>query len=410
MPQITWKTEKRKLSELKNFEKNPRKITKAAMEKLKDRIQKRGFHDVLKVDTNNVILSGNMRHEALIQLGVKEVEVKVPSRVLTQDERSAIVLESNRTDGEWDMEMLPDFGSEVLIEVGFESVEVDGMLKKNEDEEDLFDIEEAVKSIKKPEAKKGDRYRLGEHVLMCGDSTSEEDLKKLMGGVKANMVFTDPPYNVDYAGTGENTSNGIMNDKMGEDAFVAFSTAFIARMKENCHAGAPFYICSGYSSYPTFLWALRENGFQFSTPIIWVKNQTSMGWGDYRHKHEMLIKTKPPERKGPKKAEPILYGWKKGKHYFPETRFEADVWEISRRASNSMSHPTQKPLALINRAIKNSSKRGDVILDLFGGSGSTLVAAHKTGRKAYLMELDPKYVDSIIKRFEALTGQRAIKL
>jgi len=400
MDKITWKTEKRKLLDLKPYEKNPRKITAQAMEKLKDRIRKRGFHDVLKVDTNDVVLSGNMRRAALIDLDVFEVKVKVPSRKLTKEERDIIVLESNKNDGTWDDEMLPEFDSEVLVESGFESLEVDSMKKEEEDNEDDFDAEEVVKAAKAEVSKKGELYRLGEHYLMCGDSTSIEDIDRLMGGAKADMVFTDPPYNMNYR---SKTKGGILNDNMGQEAFVRFSSAFMAALKHASREGAPFYVCSGYSSMVPFMYAMKENGLEFASTIVWVKNTLGMGMNDYRHKHEIIMKAKNKKKKG----QPILYGWNEGKHYFIDAHDEADIWEVSKRSTNTMSHPTQKPLALINKAVKNSSKRGQIVLDLFGGSGSTLVSAAKTGRRAYLMELDPKYVDAIIKRWEAMTGIKA---
>ena len=404
---IEWRAERRKVTELKPLDKNPRKITKAAIEKMKDRISKRGFHDVIKLDTDGVILSGNVRTEALTALEIDEVNVLVPSRVLTKDERNAIVLESNRHDGEWDMSMLPEFGQDVLIDVGFDTMEVDNLMHDDEDEEDSFDSDEAVKAVKKPQAKQGDIYRLGDHMLMCGDSTSPDDLKKLLGGVRADMVFTDPPYNMNYI---SHDKGGILNDNMGEEKFVEFCEAFMARLKEGVKTGGVFYICSGYQSYMPFMYALKTQGMHYAGPIIWVKNTLGMGMNDYRHKHEMIIKVKKEKEPKRKKAQPILYGWNGGRHFFTDTHEEADVWTISKVASNGMLHPTQKPIALINRAIKNSSRRGETILDLFGGSGATLVAAEKTGRKAYLMELDPKYCDVIIKRWEALSGERAEKV
>lgn len=408
MPNLTWTVEKRKVADLVALEKNPRKISKAAMEKLKDRITKRGMHDVLKLDTKGVVLSGNMRTEALKQLKITEVDVMIPSRELTEEERGAIVLESNKNDGEWDMSMLPEFGQDILLEAGFETVEVDQLMHDDEDEEDGFDTDKALGTSKKSEAVKGDRWQLGEHMLMCGDSTSKEDVEKLMGGVKADMVFMDPPYNMNFTNT---KGVGIMNDNMAEEEFISFCEKFMARTKEATKTGGVFYICSGFQSYVPFLYAMRANAIHFAGPIIWVKNTLGMGMNDYRHKHEMIVKVKnekPSKRVA--KALTILYGWNGGKHYFSDTREESDVWTINRVANNGMQHPTQKPIALINRALKNSSKRGDVILDLFGGSGATLIAAEKTGRKAYLMELDPKYADVIIKRYEALTGDRAKKL
>ena len=235
-----------------------------------------------------------------------------------------------------------------------------------------------------------------EHRVLAGDATKKEDMERLVGKNKVDMVFIDPPFNVAYKGT---KFDVIKNDDMAEEDFIKFSEDFIARLSESTKPGGAFYICSGYSSFSIFLWALRKNGFQFSTPIIWVKNNTSLGWGDYRHKHEMVIKTK----KSDKKAQPILYGWKEGKHYFLETRFEADVWEIKRKAGNAMVHPTQKPLELVRRAIRNSSKRGEVILDSFLGGASSLISAHKEGRRCFGMDLDLRYVSVGLDRWSYLT-------
>lgn len=407
MSTLTWTAEKRKVKDLKPLDKNPRKITKASIEKMKERISKRGFHDVVKLDQSGVVLSGNVRTEALTALGIQEVNVLVPSRPLTKEERDGVILESNRHDGEWDTAMLPEFGQEILLDVGFEAMEVDTIMHDDEDEEDAFDTEKTVEAIKRPVAKRGDVYKLGTHRIMCGDSTDPKDLKTLMGDMKADMVFTDPPYNMNYT---SHTKGGILNDHMEEEKFIEFCEAFMARLKENTRTGGVFYICSGYQSYMPFVFALKNQGMNFAGPIIWVKNSLGMGMNDYRHKHEMIIKVKKEKEPKRKKAQPILYGWNGGRHYFADTREEADVWSISRVGGNVMVHPTQKPIALINRALKNSSKRGGVVLDLFGGSGATLIAAEKTGRNSYTMELDPKYVDVIVKRWEALSGERAEKV
>lgn len=400
---ISWKAEKRAVADLKHYEKNPRKIIPSAMAKLKDRISKRCFHDVVKLDTDGIVLSGNMRIEALVQLGVKEVNVLVPDRKLTPAEREAIVLESNRNDGTWDDTILSTFDSEVMLEVGFDSVEVDTLKETDEDEEDTFDVDKEAAKIKKPTSKYGQVWKLGESRLMCGDSTLPADLATLMGGEKADMVFTDPPYNMNIEGK----QGKILNDHMSEEKFIEFSIAFLSRMKESTKSGAPFYICSGYSSYVPFIYAMSEVGLDFANPIVWVKNSLGMGMNDYRHQHELVLKAKSSKRKA---AQPILYGWNGGKHYFKDVHDEGDVWQINKHATNNMVHSTQKPLALINRAIKNSSKRGALVLDLFGGSGTTLIGAYKTGRRAYIMELDPRYVDTIRARWEALTGEQAEKI
>ena len=373
---------------------------------LKKRIADRGFHDVIKIDTDDTILSGNQRKMALEELRMEEVWCLIPHKKLTEKEREEVALESNLLDGMWNYDSLANFDEERLKDVGFKDEELDRIFGLGV-EEDVFNTSLEYEKIKKSITKKDDLWQLGEHRVLCADSTQKKAVERLLSEKnKADMVFTDPPYNVAYKGT---KFAKIEGDEQTEEEFVKFSEEFIARLAEATKPGGAFYICSGYSSFPTFLWALRKNRFEFSTPIIWVKNNTSLGWGDYRHKHEMIIKSKNPPKKR-RKAQPILYGWKEGRHYFPETRFEADVWEIKRRASNIMVHPTQKPLELVSRAIRNSSKRGEIVLDLFGGSGSTLIAAEREGRRAYLCELDPKYCDVIIKRWESFTGKKAIKL
>lgn len=241
----------------------------------------------------------------------------------------------------------------------------------------------------------GDMFELGKHRLMCGDATDQKHIERLMNGRLADAVFTDPPYNVGYKGT---KSEGILGDNQSPEKFIEFSVKFFERIKEALKPGGVYYICSGYSSYPTFLYAIHSVGLVFSCPIIWVKNTSALGWGDYRHKHEMVLKGKVAKRRS-RKAQPILYGWNKGAHYFKDTRYEADVWEARKRASQSMLHPTQKPVALSRRALKNSTKEKEIVLDLFAGSGSTLIGAVQTSRTCYAMELDPKYCDIIIKRY-----------
>ncbi|MES2216653.1 MAG: DNA modification methylase [Patescibacteria group bacterium] len=408
MPTITWKTEKRKVKDLKPFPGNPRKITRSAIEKVKDRIKKRGFHDVLKIDTEDTILSGHIRTEALKELGIEEVDVKVPDRKLTKAERDAVVLESNRNDGEWDEGLLGKFDQETLLEVGFESSEVDVILEEDEDEEDPFDGEKVAENIKKPTTKRGDMFKLGDHLLLCGDSTDPKDIEKLMGGVKADMLFTDPPYNMNYKSRGK--LGKIENDNMGSEEFLKFTDGFVKNIVEFTKPTAPLYICSNFTIYPTFLKALNFNNIKVGSMIIWVKNNFVLSGKDYHGKYEMISKAKKVEPKK-EKAQPILYAWQEGnEHLYLEDRTQSDVWEITKRSASTMSHPTQKPIALINKAIKNSSERGGLVLDLFGGSGSTLISAQKTGRQARLIELDPKFCDVIIQRYESLTFDKAQKL
>ena len=322
---------------------------------------------------------------------------------LTEEQKEDYVLSANTTTMSKGFveEKLKLFDKNTLETAGFQSKQIDSLFALEEDTEDDFNADKEAENIKSPKTKQGDIYILGEHRLMCGDSTDKDQVAKLLDGQKADMVFSDPPYNVDYKGR---KHGGIMNDNMEEDNFILFCEDFIAAMEANLKQGGVYYLCSGFSSYTPFVYALHKANLTVSGPIVWVKNQATLGWQDYRHKFELVIKAKNTKKK---KAEYVLYGWKNGKHYFSGDRDEADVWEFARRAGNTMVHPTQKPIPLVNKAIKMSSKRGEKVLDLFGGSGSTLISAERTNRKAYLMELDSKYCDVIVKRWELVTGQKA---
>jgi len=402
-PKLKWHTEQRKIDALIPFEKNPRKITDQQKEDLRKSLEKFDLVEIPAIDTDNKIVAGHQRLGILKLLGKggETIDVRMPNRKLTDEEFKEYNLRSNKNTGEWDYDLLGDMGEGLLLDVGFDKDELD-MIFKQDISEDSFNVFEEYEGIKKPKAKIGDLYLLGNHRLFCGDSTKEEDVDKLMKEEVADMVFTDPPYNMNYK---SKEKGGIIGDNQTEKEFIEFSIKFIQRMKESLRAGGTFYICSGYGSYIPFVYAMKVAELEFANPIIWVKNSLGMGMNDYRHKHEMLIRAK----KGKKKGQPILYGWKEGEHYFKDVRNEADVWEIKRRATNILVHPTQKPIELCSRAIRNSSKRDEIVLDLFGGSGSTLISAEKEGRTAYLMELDPKYIDIIINRWEAYTKEKAIK-
>ena len=387
---------------LGDIKQNPRNPKNHDVEGIKASMQEMGEVEKIYVDENDEIIAGHGRLEALKQLGKEETEVIV-IKGLTREQKDKYLLLSNKLQerGGWNLDMLANFSEEELVRGGWENSELDNIFQLNIAEDD-FNAEEEHDKIKTPTTKPGDLYQVGDHRLLCGDSTKKEDVGKLMGGELANMIFTDPPYNMNIKGK----QGKIMNDNMEEEKFIEFAIEFMARMKEASKTGASFYICSGYSSYIPFIYAMKENGLEFANPIVWVKNTLGMGMNDYRHSHEMLLKAK----KKTKTATPILYGWNTGKHYFKDVRNEADVWEISRRVTTTMVHPTQKPLELVGRAIRNSSKRNDIVLDLFAGSGSTLISAEKEGRRCFAMELDQKYCDVIIARFEKFTGIKAEKI
>ena len=227
-----------------------------------------------------------------------------------------------------------------------------------------------------------------------------------MGEKLADMVFTDPPYNVAHTSKEKqgkfHTEKGIiLGDDQSQEDFKKFTEGFFNTMRDALKAGGVIYVCTGYTSYPLFYYQMLNSGFVFSSTIVWVKPSFSIGWSDYKKQYEQIMKGKLS--KGKTKAEGIIYGWKQGeRHVFTGEANESDVWNMPRKAVTEMVHPTEKPEWLIMKALKGGSRFGNIVLDLFGGSGSTLMAAHKTGRIAYLMERDEKFCDLIRKRAKRL--------
>jgi DNA modification methylase len=253
------------------------------------------------------------------------------------------------------------------------------------------DPDEAPEPPAEPIAKPGDLWICGEHRVLCGDATLRSDVDRLLDGELADMAFTDPPYNVNYANSAKDKLRGknrpILNDALGE-GFEALLHAASANMLA-VTKGA-IYICMSSSELDTLQKAFREAGGKWSTFVIWAKNTFTLGRADYQRQYE-----------------PILYGWKDGAdHYWCGARDQGDVWFFDKPVKNDL-HPTMKPVALVERAIRNSSKSRDIVLDPFGGSGTTIIAAERTGRRARLIELDPRYVDVIVERWERTTGRRA---
>jgi len=403
------------IKKLKSHPKNPRVHPDSALERLTKSIEEFGWTNPVLVSKDGYILAGHARVKAAEKAGLKEVPVIYLD--LEGEKAEAYMIADNRLQEltDWDYPLLKDLLESLdtgIIDMevtGFDLGEIEDLMTQfNPDhiEEDDFDAEAEARRIKQPASKVGDLYLLDNHKLACGDSTTLEPYQAILNDNVADLVFTDPPYNVNYKGT---KSDGILNDNMSEEQFVDFSLAFMERMRDSLKIGGVFYICSGWSSYPIFLYAIKAFGLDFANPIVWVKNNTSMGWNDYRYKYEMVVKGKRPKAKR-KKGIPILYGWNGGRHYFIDSRFESDIWEIKRKASNAMSHPTQKPLALVAKAIVNSSHKRDTVLDMFAGSGVTLIACEKTERSFVGIELDPRYCDVIIQRWQNYTGKEAVKV
>jgi len=365
-----------KIDDIKPYSKNAKKHTTKQIKQVADSIKEFGFNQPIVVDKKGVIIVGHGRYEASKLLKLKEVPIKVVD--LTEEQAKSYRLADNKlNESEWDknliLEELEGLSMPMLDLTGFSR---DLILQEEDSDDDIPDIP------RKAKAKYGEIYQLGQHRIMCGDATKDEDFKKLMEEEISDMVFTDPPYNVDYQGgmgTHEkNKREGIMNDKMSDDDFRYFLEDTCGNIIANTKGG--IYICMSSSELTNLKGAFEVTGGHWQSFVIWVKSNFTLSRADYQNTYE-----------------PILYGWPDNtkKHYFIEDR----------------DNPTtMKPVALVSTAILNSSKRGEIVLDPFLGGGSTLIAAEKTGRICYGMELDPKYIDVIIKRWEKFTGSKAEKI
>lgn len=366
-----------KISDIKEYDNNPRKNDKA-VDAVASSIRSFGFKVPIIIDSNNVIIAGHTRLKASRKLGYTEVPCLIADD-LTDEQVKAFRLADNKVAelAEWDLDKLTEELN--FIEMDMEQFGFEDLSKELERDvlEDDFDENEELPII--PYAKKGDVFLLGNHRLMCGDSTIADDVAKLVDGRQMDMIFTDPPYNVDYEGS---TGMKIQNDKQKDEDFYNFLSSAFINMANNVKAGGSIYCCHADTEGLNFRTAFKNAGFKLAECLIWVKNSLVLGRQDYHWRHE-----------------PILYGWKEGAgHYFIDDRTQDTIWEYNKPKANNL-HPTMKPLELVGKAIKNSSRKGEYILDLFGGSGSTLIASEQIERNAYLMELDERYVDVIVKRY-----------
>lgn len=373
-----------KLDELIPYEKNPR-INDKAVKYVAESIKEFGFKVPIVIDKNNVIVAGHTRYKASIELGLTEVPCIIADD-LTEEQVKAFRLADNKVGeiAEWDFELL----AEELQEIDDLDMEAFGFeMPKNDEEveEDEYDVE----LPKEPKSKLGQVYKLGRHRLMCGDSTKVEDVAKLMDGAKADMLLTDPPYNVAYEG-GTKDKLKLKNDNMSDDKFRQFLIEAFSRADEVMKEGSVFYIWHADSEGYNFRGACFNIGWKVRQCLIWNKNSMVLGRQDYQWKHE-----------------PCLYGWKEGaSHLWATDRKQTTVLDFDRPSRNA-EHPTMKPVKLFDYLIKNNTKSEDLVLDLFAGSGTTIIACEQNKRIGYAMELDPKYVDVIIDRWETLTGEKA---
>ena len=390
--------QKIKIESLKPAEYNPRKDLKPEDEeyqKIKKSITEFGYVAPVIVNSNMTVIGGHQRLKVLKELGYTEVECVVVD--LDQKKEKALNIALNKISGDWDNDKLEELLAELkqtdidMDITGFSFDEVDEILKDiTGSKEDDFDLDQALDEIEEPISKRGDVWILGKNRLMCGDSTQKEDVMHLMNSQEADMLLTDPPYNVDYEGKTSEALK-IENDNMSETEFYNFLLDSFKNMFDSIKYGGSAYVFHADTEGLNFRNAFKSCGFKLAQCLVWVKNTFVMGRQDYQWRHE-----------------PILYGWKPGAgHYFVDNRKQSTVLEFDKPSRNA-EHPTMKPVDLLVYLIKNSSKENDLIFDLFGGSGSTLIAAEQTQRRCYTMELDPKYCDVIIKRWENLTGEKAI--
>lgn len=411
-----------KIENLKPYEKNARKHQKEDVDTIKASIKEFGMCDPIGIwGEKNIIVEGHGRLMALKELGYEEVPC-IRLDFLSDEQRRAYALAHNKTAemSNWDFDLLDSELDNILdidmTNFGFEIEE------EEPEEPEVTEDDYEVLVPEEPKAKLGDIYQLGGHRLMCGDSTKAEDVARLMDGDFADLVVTDPPYNVAI----ENSKGmNIENDDMESGRFKDFLTDCFVNLKRSLKAGGAFYVWYAFREHINFEQALNEAGLKMREQLIWNKNTFSLGRDDYHWKHE-----------------PCLYGWKDGeKHFFIDDRTQSTVFEdkgidikklkkekmaellkefLSDRCSTTIInedkpsvndlHPTMKPIKLIARLVKNSSRQDEIVLDLFGGSGSTLITCEQLNRSCRMMEYDPKYVDVIIDRWEQFTGEKAVKL
>lgn len=366
------------INEVIPYPDNPRKNDNA-VDAVAESIKQCGYCSPIVIDEDNVILAGHTRLKALKKLKWKEVEC-VRKTGLTEEQKKKYRILDNKTNelAEWDFDLL----EEEIDGLDFDGFDFGFDLSAIEDPQEITEDEPPeVDEESEPITKLGDIWQLGRHRLMCGDSTDKETVELLMNGNKADMVFTDPPYGVDYDGINNDSRSGL------EDLL----TSAFENYKENCIDGASVY-CFHSDKCADIFHKVFRSFCHFSSMIIWEKQSLVLSQGDYQSIHE-----------------PCLYGWfDNGTHRFFGDRKQTSVWQFDRKSIEG--HTTPKPIGFICKALENSSKKNEKVLDLFGGSGSTLIACEQLDRTCYMMELDPRYCDVIVKRWETLTGKKAVKI
>lgn len=392
-----------KISDILPYARNQKKHDKKQIANVAQSLHDFGWVQPVVVDKDNNIIIGHCRILAAQKLGWDMAPVVKLEDLSPEEANKLRLLDNKLNESDWDMELL----AEDIPELDFEGYDIDWELPTPEDEDEIVE-DEPPEPPEEPKAKLGEIYQLGEHRLMCGDSTKIEDVKKLTNGELVDLLITDPPYNVSLGQNGGHAlrpseakqlhrrTDGliIQNDSWSsEEEFIEFLVSVFTAALEVMKPGASFYIWYADTQALNFRLACKEAGMQVRQNLIWNKNVFAMGRQDYQWKHE-----------------PCLYGWKDGaSHLWASDRKQTTVIDYA-KPSRSEIHPTMKPVGLFDYQIKNNTKGGDIVLDLFDGSGTTIMACEQNGRRAYCMELDPRYVDAAIERWETFTGQKAVLL
>lgn len=386
--------ELRPLDNVRPYENNPR-INDGAVDAVAESIRRFGFRQPLVVDEDGVILAGHTRLKAAAKLGLERVPVVVATGLSPEAAREYRLADNKTAElADWDLPKLTleldalrsadaDFDPTAF---GFSADELSRLLALGP-KEGFTDPDDAPEVPATTNVKRGDLFRLGEHRLLCGDSTDAADVARLFDGATADLYLTDPPYNVDYTGS---TGLKIANDSMDDADFLAFLTSAFCRANDVLRPGAAFYIWHADTEGRNFREAVRQVDWTLRECLIWVKNSLVLGRQDYQWRHE-----------------PCLYGWKGGAaHYWNGGRSQSTVFEIDKPRRNDV-HPTMKPVELFERQMQNSTRPGEIVFDSFAGSGTTFVAAERLGRRCFGVELSPNYCDAIVQRWEAFTGEKA---
>jgi DNA modification methylase len=377
--------------------KNPRTHSDDQVAQIAASIDEFGFNNPILVDTKAGIIAGHGRLLAAQKLGLEEVPVIVLDHLSEAQKRAYIIADNQLAlNAGWDEDLLRAELAALQAEdfdlnlIGFEDDELARLLATQDAAEGLTDEDAVPELPQSPVSVTGDLWVLGDHKLLVGDATKQADVDRLMPGTYADLVFTDPPYNVDYEGYTEDHLK-IRGDRMSDAEFKQFLENAFQAYRTVAKPGASLYVCHSSSWQREFQNALESAGFEVRCQIIWAKNTFAWGFGRYKFQHEPIFYAHFAQQKDP------WYGDKS----------QSTLWEEKKPAANRI-HPTAKPVELVERALLNSSKAGDIVADLFGGSGSTLIGCERRGRKARLMEIDPKYADCIVQRYQEYTGKEAV--